>query len=543
VKLAVLLVKHPPERKSPIMPEVFRLLRDRGAEVELVYPDEGTTDLAQVRVEHDLYVLKSGTETALSLAGALHHQGAAVLNPYPAAAALRNKVVSTRMLQAAGVPVPETWLESDARNLAPLLARGPIVVKPYRGSEGRGVRVVRDAAALADGASEGAGSPVFAQRYHAPDGDGTDLKLYVIGGRTFGVRRTWPPRTYEDKLGRPFDVSRELQDVARRCGEALGVEQFGVDVVMSEGRPWVVDMQSFPGFKGVPDAARLLAQAIHAAAERAHGAPVARLERELALATRLAREAGALLLRRRAEGLTVSEKAGGEVVTPADLEADALLRAGIAEAFPDDGLYSEETADSPERLGKRRVWIIDPLDATSNYVAGGDECCVSVGLAVDGYPTLGVVYNPARDELVAGAAGAGVTLNGVPARATPVARLEDARLEVSRKEWARGLDARAGALPVRPVASMAYKLARVACGLSDGAFSFKRRKEWGTCAGAALVRAAGGRLTAVDGSDLRFNRSGPDHPLGVVASGPRLHATLGDVARRLAAAQGGGPSR
>jgi ribosomal protein S6--L-glutamate ligase len=265
LKIAFLLVKHPPSRKSPIMPEVFELLRQRGAEVELVYPDEGVTDLARVRVEHDLYVLKSGTDRALSVAGALHAQGATVLNPYPAAAALRDKVVSTRVLQAAGVPVPATWLARDAAELVPLLRDGALVVKPYRGSQGRGVMVIRTAEELL--ALPPAESLLFAQRHHAPDGP--DCKLYCAGGRVFGVRRIWPPRTYEDKLGEPFAVSRELERIALACGAAFGVRLFGVDVVMSQGKPYVVDMQAFPGFKGVPDAAALLSEEIWAAAKAA----------------------------------------------------------------------------------------------------------------------------------------------------------------------------------------------------------------------------------------------------------------------------------
>jgi ribosomal protein S6--L-glutamate ligase len=267
VKIAFLAAKHPPGKESPIMPEVFRLLGERGAEVTLLYPDEELTDLARVRVEHDLYVLKSGTETALSLAGALHHQGAAILNPYPAAAALRDKVVSTRILQAAGAPVPDTWVAPRPALFAPLLAAGPLIVKPYRGTQGRGVRVVRDASELGEGGAAGEEALFFAQRFHAPDE--TDLKIYFAGGRAHGVKRVWPPLTYEDKLGRPFEVSPELVAIARRCGDAMGVDLFGIDVVMSAGKPWVVDMQGFPGFKGVPDAPRLLASAIEEATQRA----------------------------------------------------------------------------------------------------------------------------------------------------------------------------------------------------------------------------------------------------------------------------------
>jgi ribosomal protein S6--L-glutamate ligase len=277
LKIAFLVARHPPGKKSPIMPEVFRILRDRGVEVTLRYPDEELTDLASVRVDHDLYVLKSGSETALSLAGALHHQGAAILNPYPAAAALRDKVVSTRILQAAGVPVPETWVAPSPALFAPLLGDGPLIVKPYRGTQGRGVRVVRDASELGPGAVAGEEALFFAQRFHAPDE--ADLKLYVAQGRTFGVKRVWPPVTYEDKLGQSFEVAPELAALARRCGEALGVDLFGVDVVMSRGEPWVVDMQAFPGFKGVPDAALLLADAIEEAARRAVGGRAAEAHR------------------------------------------------------------------------------------------------------------------------------------------------------------------------------------------------------------------------------------------------------------------------
>ncbi|HZX96553.1 MAG TPA: hypothetical protein VFE90_18690 [Myxococcales bacterium] len=262
MRIALLMVKHPPERKSPIMPEVIRLLRERGASVDVIYPDESLTDLSSLRVRHDLYVLKSGTDRALSMAGALHAQGAVVLNPYPVAAALRDKVVSTRVLQAAGVPVPATWLARDPMELLPLLRDGALVVKPYRGSQGRGVVIVRNAEELA--ALPAQESLVFAQRHHTPDG--RDFKLYCAGGRVFGVRRIWPPTTYEDKLGEAFSPGPELEEIAVACGKAFGVRVFGVDVVMSGGRPWVVDMQAFPGFKGVPDAAELLAEEIFAAA-------------------------------------------------------------------------------------------------------------------------------------------------------------------------------------------------------------------------------------------------------------------------------------
>jgi ribosomal protein S6--L-glutamate ligase len=118
------------------MPEVVRLLSEWGAAVETIHPEERLTDLSTVRVEHDLYVLKSGTELALSLAGALHAAGAAILNPYPIAAMCRDKVIATRVLQAAGVPVPATFVTRDPWRLAPLLRNCPQPAPPTASTSG-----------------------------------------------------------------------------------------------------------------------------------------------------------------------------------------------------------------------------------------------------------------------------------------------------------------------------------------------------------------------------------------------------------------------
>jgi ribosomal protein S6--L-glutamate ligase len=264
MRIGMVMARHPRSKVSPIMPEVVRLLGEWGATVETIHPEERLTNLATARVEHDLYVLKSGTELALSLAGALHASGAAILNPFPVAAMCRDKVVATRVLHAAGVPVPETFVTHDPWKLAPLLDGGPLVVKPHRGSQGRGVQVVRNADELL--ALSPDGGVLFAMRYKQPDGP--DRKIYCIDGRLFGVKRVWPAKTYEEKVGEPFPLTPELREIALRCGEAFGMELYGLDIVLSDGRPFVVDISSFPGFKGVPDAACRLADCIFAAARR-----------------------------------------------------------------------------------------------------------------------------------------------------------------------------------------------------------------------------------------------------------------------------------
>jgi ribosomal protein S6--L-glutamate ligase len=253
------------------MPEVVRLLRDWDVAVELIYPEEQLTDLGAVDGQQDLYVLKSGSELALSLAGALHAAGATLLNPYPVAVACKDKIAGTRILQAAGVPTPKTYITGRPSQLAPLLESGPVVVKPHRGSQGRGVRVVRDPDEVDSLAIEM--DTVLAQHYH--EHDGRDRKIYCIGEQVFGVKRAWPASTYRDKLGEPFTVSEELREIALRCGRAFGLELYGLDIIISDRRPYVVDVSSFPGFKGVPDAALRLADYIYAAGQRAaNGEPV-----------------------------------------------------------------------------------------------------------------------------------------------------------------------------------------------------------------------------------------------------------------------------
>jgi ribosomal protein S6--L-glutamate ligase len=257
------------------IPLVMRALADLGAVVDLVAPVAGVIDLATVRPEHDLYLLKQKNGLPLSLAGALHAQGAAIVNPYPASLALFDKIVMFRILHAAGVPIPASYATSDPHRLAPLLEGGPIIVKPYQGACGRAIRVIRSAAELAH--VQTGHEPVFAQRYHPPQGG--DRKLYVIGARIFGVKKVFPRRTQAEKHGEPFAPTPELCEIARRCGEAFGIDLYGVDVIESDGNPYVVDMSSIPGFKGVPDAPRQLARYLWAAAARAaRGEPLGLLE-------------------------------------------------------------------------------------------------------------------------------------------------------------------------------------------------------------------------------------------------------------------------
>ncbi len=246
------------------------------------------------------------------------------------------------------------------------------------------------------------------------------------------------------------------------------------------------------------------------------------LTAELKVAEQLALEAGALLHSRQENREEVRFKANGEIVTPADLASNEIICRGLAAAFPGDAICSEEAPAFAQGVTDR-TWIVDPLDSTSNYVQGGDEYSLSIGLAVAGEAVLGVVYNPVRDELFSGHLGIGARWNRVPVRTTFAASLHQPRLLVSSKEWKRGLSTATQIGTIQPMASMAYKLARVAAARADAAISFKHRKPWGTCAGTALVLAAGGQVTSLDGEPLVFECSGPRTFRGLVASGCKLH--------------------
>lgn len=265
VRIGFLMPKYS-RHSTSCWPQVLQAVAELGAEVEIVHPLTAPLELSRLEVRHDLYVLRKLSGLSLSLAGALHELGATIINPYPATAAIGDKIVVAAVLQRAGVPVPATYCCAHPEDLAALLEAGPLVVKPYDGAGGHHVNIVRDAGELA-GVPHERREPVFAQRYHAAQGP--DLKLYVIGDRVSGVKKPFPRTTVAEKTGEPFTPSAELRGIALACGRAFGLELYGVDVIESGDRPYVVDVGSLPGYRGVPDAPTLLAQYLVASARRA----------------------------------------------------------------------------------------------------------------------------------------------------------------------------------------------------------------------------------------------------------------------------------
>jgi myo-inositol-1(or 4)-monophosphatase len=233
-------------------------------------------------------------------------------------------------------------------------------------------------------------------------------------------------------------------------------------------------------------------------------------------------EQARMILREFVEGdIEVQRKGGGDPVTAADHAVDEMLRDFLPRN--DEGWLSEETLDDPSRLEKERVWIVDPLDGTKEFVARIPEWCVSIGLVENNQPIAGGILNPQTNELFLGAQGLGVTLNGKPASMSDRTSLEGglvlaSRSEVNRGEWKR-FEGRS--YTIQPMGSVAYKLARVAAGLADVTWTLVPKNEWDVAGGVALVQSAGGRVYTPDGTSVRFN-NGETKLSGLVAHSPEL---------------------
>ena len=251
------------------------------------------------------------------------------------------------------------------------------------------------------------------------------------------------------------------------------------------------------------------------------------LARELEAARGAALAAGELLRRHWHErGFEVNHKGKDNPVTTADFEADQKLKEILHGGFPEYGWLSEETADDGLRLERDRVWIVDPLDGTKEFIKGVPEFVVAIALAERGAPVLGVTYNPIKHELFTAVRGMGAYLDGAPIYVTRTSTLMHATVLASRSETARGeWKAYEGSMKVHPMGSVAYKLALVAAGRADATFTRSPKSEWDIAAGAVLILEAGGHITDIDGNELRFNRPSVKVK-GLVASNGLLHEQL-----------------
>ena len=218
-------------------------------------------------------------------------------------------------------------------------------------------------------------------------------------------------------------------------------------------------------------------------------------------------------------------KSGHDPVTEADTALDAVLRKTLLREGA--GWLSEETADDLSRLNYERVWVVDPLDGTREFVEGIPEFCVSIAMVERGRPVAGGICNPATNEVFLGSIESGLEFNGAAARASQRKTLEGALVLASRSETKRGEWKNFGDAPfkVKPMGSVAYKLARVAAGLEDITFTLTPKHEWDVAGGAALILSAGGCVRTLADTDLVCNQKNALIS-GLIACGPLLKDEL-----------------
>jgi myo-inositol-1(or 4)-monophosphatase len=251
--------------------------------------------------------------------------------------------------------------------------------------------------------------------------------------------------------------------------------------------------------------------------------PLKRLEEALTIATKTAQS----FIN---QNLKVEYKDDWDPVTEADREVNKVLKEILLR--DGEGWLSEETTDDFSRLENERVWIVDPIDGTREFISGIPEWAISVAYIVNGKPVAGGISNPASNEMVLGSKATGVTYNGSSAKISDKVSLNGAlvlgsRSEAKRGEWDRFDDA---IFKVRHVGSVAYKLGLVAAGIGDATWTLVPKHEWDVAAGVALIESAGGFVRGLYQTELRFNQKNP--LLKGLIAGPlslkaEIEATLG----------------
>lgn len=254
---------------------------------------------------------------------------------------------------------------------------------------------------------------------------------------------------------------------------------------------------------------------------------------DLTLIRDIAIEAGALARDMKAAGLTVWSKDGGSPVTNADIAVDTLLKQRLGEARPDYGWLSEETADDPARLGKRRLFVVDPIDGTVAFFKERPWWAVSIAVVEEGVSIAGVVHAPELDETFTAITGGGALLNGAPIRASGARAVEDCRMLGDAPMFAHP----AWRAPWPPMHietrnSIAYRMCLVAGGGFDAAIALSGKSEWDLAAADLICAEAGARVTDHKGRSYDYNQVSPRKP-SLICAAPDLHPLILDRVRHI----------
>jgi len=246
-------------------------------------------------------------------------------------------------------------------------------------------------------------------------------------------------------------------------------------------------------------------------------------ETDLALAVRLANATAPLALAHFQGPEDWWEKSIGNPVSRADLDVDEYLRKALAIARPEDGWLSEETADTPARLTRPRVWIVDPIDGTRDFVKGRTGWAISIALIENGEPIVAALAAPARGQLFTAAKGQGAQLNGQPLHiptSSLTLRLPMDETNLNASFWPAPWPN--GTIVEKPN-SLALRMAKLAANEADAWIEGRTINEWDVAASALIVTEAGGSVTDRHGQPLIFNKPDPIIQ-GLAAATPEGHA-------------------
>ena len=230
---------------------------------------------------------------------------------------------------------------------------------------------------------------------------------------------------------------------------------------------------------------------------------------ELIAAKVAARNAGKILIKHlNVDDKNIEYKSEDSPVTIADHEADKYLSDFIGGEFPHDGWLSEETVDTEERLEKKRTWIVDPLDGTKEYIKKLPEFSISIALAQNNIPVVGVIYNPISEEMFYAERNKGAFLNGMKIKISDKQDIKNASLIVSRSEYGNNLwnNYKSSFSSIKSIGSIAYKLGLAAANVYDITATVAPKNEWDICAGDCIVREAGGTMKTINGENINYNQ-------------------------------------
>lgn len=224
-------------------------------------------------------------------------------------------------------------------------------------------------------------------------------------------------------------------------------------------------------------------------------------------------------------------KSGGSPVTEADIGVDTFLRIRLSALLPEAAWLSEETVDDAQRLSRRFVWVVDPIDGTRAYMGGSPDWAVCVALLDEGAPILGIVHAPACGATYTATAGGGALRNGETIATSGLTSLATARI-AGPKPMLDALARIESFQPVEKIPSLALRLTRIADATIDAGLISSDARDWDLAAADLVLREAGGQLNNPDGQPARYNQVTPVHGV-LVASGNGLASPLLTSLRRL----------